>query len=322
MRSPLKLDRSIRLNLQGDWGQANFHRVCGWISQEVVDHSGPFSRVAIWNGRGMADAPLAIQEAAVDLAISTPDRFALMALRGIGPFEGRPVADLRALAVLPQYDRLVFAVRADLGIRTFAELRQRAPGLRIAASIDDGVNYIGFAAQRVMEASDVSRSRLHEWGGRYLEFERPDACLASVQKGEADAVIQEAIMSVWWSDLMREQDMVMVPFEPQALESVSKTYDWTAGALPRGYFAGHDESVSALDYSDFSVLVSQHMADDVAYFLTRCIVEQRAALERQYHHIPADRSPVGYPLDPKAMARPAVPLHAAAERYYREAGWL
>ncbi len=68
------------------------------------------------------------------------------------------------------------------------------------------------------------------------------------------------------------------------------------------------------------LVVREDMAEDVAHLLTWCVVERRAGIERQYLHIPPERSPLTYPLNPTAMARPSLPLHAGARRYFEEAG--
>jgi hypothetical protein len=95
-----------------------------------------------------------------------------------------------------------------------------------------------------------------------------------------------------------------------------------AKSIPAGYWAGLTDAVPALDFSDFLVLVRDDMADDVAYLLTWCLVERRAWLEHQYRHLPPTRSPLTYPLVPESMARPMVPLHRAAQRYYAESRLL
>lgn len=180
-----RLDRSITLHLRGDWGQANLHRVCGWLAQEVGDRSGPYSRIAIWNGRGGVDNALAVGRGEVDVALVTPATFVRLALTGQGPYKGEAFPELRALGTVPQTDRLVLAVRADAGVRSFEDLRQRRPPLRIATSPDDGINQIGFAVHRIMELAGVS---LETWGGRYVEHERPFPCIQAVADGNADAV--------------------------------------------------------------------------------------------------------------------------------------
>ncbi len=76
--------RSLRLHLKGDWGTANLHRVCGWISQELTDRCGPYTQVAIWNGRGFIDSVRAVGRGEVDVALTTPAAFTTAALDGSG----------------------------------------------------------------------------------------------------------------------------------------------------------------------------------------------------------------------------------------------
>ena len=77
-----------------------------------------------------------------------------------------------------------------------------------------------------------------------------------------------------------------------------------------------DADLLTLDFSNFIVLVHEEMPDDVAFLMTWCMGETAEAIERQYRHIPAERSPVGYPLDPERMRMAPIPLHPAADRYY------
>lgn len=118
--------------------QANFHVVCGWLTQEIVDRCAAGSRVGIWNGVGGADAARAVGAREVDLAISTPAALARLALEECGLHSGHPIRELHAIGVLPQNDRLIFAIPRDHDIHSFAQLRERKPKRRLAISIDDG----------------------------------------------------------------------------------------------------------------------------------------------------------------------------------------
>ena len=117
------IDRAVTLHFQGDWGQANLHRICGWLAQEFNDRGGPGSRTAIWTGRGGTDAVDAIVKHDVDLSMVVPSYVGYSAVAGVGMFDGTPHPELRALGVMPQDDRLVFAVGAEHGVRTFEDLR-------------------------------------------------------------------------------------------------------------------------------------------------------------------------------------------------------
>ncbi len=322
MRNAPHLSRSITLHFYGDWGQANLHRVCGWLAQEVSDRSGPHSRFAIWNGRGGTDAVRAVGRGQVDVALATPAAFVTMAFDGRGPYTGEAFAHLRALGSVPQTDRLVLAVTTGMGLHSFADLRERRVPLRIATSPDDGVNHIGLAVQRIMALEGISRATFESWGGSYLEAERPLSCISQVREGRANAVFHEAIMTSWWQELANSRELTFIPIEATVLGQLEREYYWPRAALPAGYFRGLDRPLETLDFSDFLVMVRADMPEDVAYLITWCMSETRAALEVQYQHIPPERSPVSYPLDPATMARTPIPLHPGAERYYSEYGHL
>src|SRR5262245_63717720 len=99
-----RLDRSVVLHFQGDWGAANLHRVCGWLAQEFGDRAGPHTRIAIWSGRGGADGVRAVGRGRVDIGLTTPAAFAACAVDGRGIYAGEAYPFLRAIGVVPQRD--------------------------------------------------------------------------------------------------------------------------------------------------------------------------------------------------------------------------
>ena len=315
----MRLSRSVTLQFMGDWGQANLHRVCGWLAQEMGDRSGPHSRFAIWNGRGGVDAVKAVGRGNVDVALATPAAFARMALDGRGPYKAEPLPLLHALGTVPQLDRLVLAIDASENIQSFEDLRQRRPALRIATSPNDGVNHVGLAAHTILDHAGIS---VEGWGGRFLEAERPNTCIELIMRGEANAVFHEAIMTPWWRELAEARDVRFVPIESAVLDRLEGELGWPRATLPAGYFRNLERPLETLDFSDFVMIVRADMPDDIAELLAFCIAETSEALERQYRHIPPERSPVTYPLTPAGLAKTAIPLHPAAARYYASKGYL
>ncbi|WP_326600427.1 TAXI family TRAP transporter solute-binding subunit [Streptomyces sp. NBC_01803] len=304
------IDRSITLHLRGDWGTANLHRVCGWISQELTDRSGPHTRVAVWNSRGFSDAVRAVGRGEVQVAMTTPVAFTTAALDGRGVFADESFPDLRALGVVPQRDRLVMGVRRSLGITSFAQLREAKPALRLATSVHDGVNYVGLAAHELLTRSGID---VTGWGGELLTDERPFETFGHVLAGRADAVVHEAYMLPHWQEF--GADFHFLEVEQAVLDSLWRDYSWPSAEVDEGHFPGAP-AFRTLDFSDFLVLTRADLADDVAYAIAWVLGETRDVLERQYRHIPPERSPVTYPLDPVTMGRTPVPLHPGAARYY------
>jgi len=318
-----RIEHSHHLRFVGDWGQANFHRICAWLCEEFCKRSGPRSRVAIWSIRhGGIEAIDLVEEGEVDLCIVTPAMLMPSALDGRHIFAGRAAPHLRALAVLPQNDRMVLALDARLGIRSFAELRARRPALRIATARDDGTNFIGYVARRFMQAHGIDEDVLRDWGASYVLDDNPRASLQRMQDGEVDAVLQEAIMTPWWSQLVETGKVVPLAAEADALEMLERDFGFGTNPLPAHYWRTLTERLPALDFSDFLILVRDDMPEPIAHLLTWCLVETRAVIERQYRHLPAERSPLSYPLVPERMAQTCIPLHPGARRYYESQGYL
>ncbi|PMD40296.1 hypothetical protein L207DRAFT_511813 [Hyaloscypha variabilis F] len=320
------IERSLTLNFIGDWGQANFHRICSWLTQEFCDRAGPRSRVGIWNMRGGGLEGLEyVHSGEAQLCIATPAMLLPSALTGEGLFAPLgPMPSLRALAALPQRDRMMLAIHPKFGIHSYADLHRVKPALRIATSSDDGTNFIGYVAMRLMEAHGITKEVLESWGGSYVFTTRPEQAIENMRVGNADAVLQEAIMTPWWRQLMEEHKLVPIPAQADAIARLTSQHGWQPASIRAGFWnsEGNKEEIPALDFSDFLVVVRDDLPDDVAYLLTWCLVEQRGAIEAQYKHIEPERSPLSYPLEPAKMAKPSLPLHPGAERYYKEHGHL
>lgn len=317
-----RVSGTYSLNFVGDWGGANFHRICSFLTQEFCDLAGKGSRTSILSLRdGGMDALDQLYEGAADLVIATPTGLLKQSCTGEGMFT-RPMPNLRALATLPQKDRMVFALDPKYGIESFAELREQKPALRIATSTNDGTNFIGHVAGVFLEAHGLSPSVLASWGCKMITANRPDQCTALVESGEADALLQEAIMTPWWRDLIESDKLLPLPAEAKALERMQSVCGLQPTTIPAGFWTKLDNDLPTLDFSDFVVLVRDDLPFEVAYLLTWCLVEKRHIIEAQYKHMPPERSPLTYPLIPANMAKTPLLLHEGAEHYYVKAGHL
>lgn len=319
---PPKIDRSVRLQFMGDWGRANLHRALGFLGYELLRLTGPYSRFAIWNGRGGMDNVQAVGRGEVDVALAVPVPFMRMAVEGKGPIAGEAFPHMRALGYVPQHDRMIVAVRKELGLRSFADLRERKQRLRITLGPNDGISFIGLAGHLMLQAHGVPRAELERQGCVFLEHDEPRQCTRAMLDGEADVIIQEAVMTSYWQELANKVDLVFLPIEAAARDALWQEFSLPTATLPKNYLRGMEREMEFLDFSHFMLLTTTDLPDDIAYAMAWSLVERFETLEMQYRHIPPERSPVSYPLDPKAACRTPIPLHPGAERYYREAGHL
>jgi TRAP transporter TAXI family solute receptor len=317
-----KIDRSITMNWMGDWGRANLHRALGCLSYEFNKLAGPYSKVGIWTGRGSLDNIQAVGRGEIDVALVVPQNFIAPAMEGKGLSKGEAFPHLRALGHVPQHDRMILAVRSELGITSFDDMRKKKPKLRITTGVDDGIQYIGYAAQRIMEASGIPRAQFEAWGGTYVEYEEPRQCTQQVLLGNCDAIFQEAVMTYYWEELANKIDLTFIPIEPEARDLLKHELNWDPATLPKDYLRGMDREMEFMDFSHFVLTTTTDLPDDIAYALAWVSVERFETIQLQYKHIAPERSPVSYPIDPRLACRTPIPLHPGAERYYREAGYL
>ena len=314
-----RLDRDITVQMMGDWGIANLHRICGWLAAEMGFRSGQGSRFATWNGNGGTGAFDAVISGIVDTAIFVPAPFAKTVFEGKGIYSAKGVERLRAIGTLPQDDRLVIAINSKYGIKSLDDLRRKKPALSIALAFDDGENMVGFATNRLFEAAGIPRSVLASWGCSFLEGEAPWDTIPLAVDGKADAIIFEAIMTPHWKDLQKNHDMTFVPIDDDVLSALERDYGWPRGTIEQDRFKDLDGPFETLDFSDFLLMCRDDLDDEIAYLMAWCTCETTATIEKQYRHLAPKDSPLTYPLDPKKICRTPIPLHPGAERYYRDA---
>ncbi|KAF2165979.1 hypothetical protein M409DRAFT_23706 [Zasmidium cellare ATCC 36951] len=320
-----KITRALQLRFAGDWGQANFHRICSWLTQELCDRAGRGSSVTIKSlPDGGVSAAKDLYLGQLDLCLITPSGHTPAALNGTGMFAAAgSMPSLRALAVLPQRDRMVLAVHPRYGVQTWADIHRVKPPMRLVTSTDDGTSTIGYLAAKYLEAHGLDRDVLKSWGGELIDGGyRPDTCVDKVANGEADCLLQEAIMTPWWRNLIESGLLTPVSAEPAALENLKRELGLGAATVRADFWENVPQETLGMDFSDFAIVVRDDMPDDVAGLLTWILVNKRNVLESQYSHIPPERSPLTWPLDPKAMARTHLPLHRAAKQFYETAGLI
>ena len=311
----------VDLKIMADWGVANFHAIAGWLSAGLRWQSAPGSEFWIKTGTGYKDNIEGLVSGEVDLCITTPyDVMPEWARAGVHLFGGdAPAPFIRTLGWLPQNDRLVFAIREDTGITSFKDLRDRKFPLKLASAFREPNNLMMWAIDRVLEEHGIE---IEAWGGEWFEHDYPRISVTYVTNGQANALINEAIMVPQWRELVQKVPMRFLPFEPKALDALASKYGLRPGFLPKGTLRV-PEDVPCLDWSNWAILVRDDMDDDMAYRLASIMVEQRGELEARYRHMPPENAPLTYPIDPHVMWKGVgAPLHPGAERYYREHGYM
>lgn len=311
----MRLSAPVTLRIKADWGQANLTRIAGWINQEIGDRAPEGSEFSIHAGRGGADAVAALAEGKVDIAMATPAPAARLLHDGTGPANPPAAPWLRALGVIGHDDKLVIAVDADLPVYSVADLAAVASKLVIATSQDDGVNAIGLAAHLALRLGGADPDELIRAGARFVYDERPFPLVHAFATGAANVIIQEAVMMPAWQRIASQRPVRYLDLDEGVLSGFAEL-GWPRAVVPEGYLPGLDHDLTTLDFADFVLLCREDLDPEVAYLAAWCMLKTRRAIEGQYHHMPQDRTPLSYPLDPAKMRQTPVPLHDSARQAY------
>ena len=265
-----------------------------------------------------SDSPAAIWEVAsgkVQFAIINPSMILKLAALGSPPFT-EPLP-LRAIAVLPSSDQMIFAVTEQTGLKSFTDIRERRFPLKVSlrGQPDHSLHVI---TNHVLSAAGCSLDDIVSWGGEV----RYDAGMpygvnriGAVQRGEIDAVFDEGAST--WGNMALELGMTFLALDEDLLQRL-EILGLRRGLIERTNFPKLASDVPTLDFSGWPIYTHKDTTDPLVTDFCR-------ALETSKDRIPwAQDAPL--PLAQMVRDTPEghleVPLHPAAERFWQERGYI
>ncbi|HEX9880226.1 MAG TPA: TAXI family TRAP transporter solute-binding subunit [Candidatus Binatia bacterium] len=264
-----------------------------------------------------SDTPDAIDEVArgeADIAIINPAGPLSLALRGTGPYK-EPIP-LRAITVIPSLDQFVFAVHERTGLKSLSDLKERRYPLKV--SLRDQRNHSDhFHIRQVFTELGFSLEDINAWGGtvRYDEGIPGASRIGIVERGEADAIFDEAVDS--WAGRALDLGMRFLPLEEPLLKRL-EAMGFRRAAVKKADYPKLPADVWTLDFSGWPVFTRADVPDSVISCFCAALEARKGAVPWQGEGpLPLERmcrDSADTPLD--------IPLHPAAERYWRERGYL
>ena len=255
------------------------------------------------------------------MALINPSAMLTLAYRGTGPFsEPLPV---RAIAVMPSYDLFAFVVTPDTGLTSLEDVRERRFPLQI--SLRGQRNHsIHSVLDSVFAAAGFSVADVERWGGAiHYEpgFDAPErsgfdspARLELAQNGTINAIFDEAV--VRWLDPALEIGMRALPLGASTVRNLEQM-GFRRNIIDRATHPLLEADVETIDFSGFAVFVRDDAPDDLVTAICAGLDLRSARIPYEGHG----------PLPIACMCRDTpdgpldVPLHPAAERYWREHGY-
>ena len=254
------------------------------------------SEGSIANIRGIMDGSLDSGFVQADVAYE--------AYHGLGEFAGRPATRLRAIAKLYN-ESTHLLVRGDSAVRTVADIA----GLRI--SLDEPGSGTLVDARLVLEAFGIDERRLE------AVYVKPDIAVSMMRKERLDGFFVVAgYPTASVLEATGELGARLVPIKGEPVDRLIRRYPFfTYDLIPFGVYP-RQPTVETIGVGALW-LVSADLEEELVYAITRALWAPFARRLLDNGH------PKGREIRlENALESLTVPLHAGAERYYREIGLL
>jgi TRAP-type uncharacterized transport system substrate-binding protein len=294
------------------------------MASELVGEDASLRPLDVYLGDGHAlrlsaasniEAMRQVCQRKVDLAIANPSSALMLAYRGRGPFDSpHPV---RTITVIPSADQYVFAVKSELGLRTFEDIATKHPALKVLlrGTPDHCLHYM---LNDIVAAAGFSLKDIESWGGELYKMGAtpPDASkVAAVAHGEMNAIFEEAAPR--WVGAALDAGMTILPLS-EAMVQKLEALGYRRALIKRETFPKLPADVLTLDFSGWPIFVLADLPD-------ARVTQICAALEARKNMMPWQEDgplPLADMCRNTAAAPLSVPFHPAAERFWRERGYL
>lgn len=251
--------------------------------------------------------------------ITTPASWLRMAVDGTGPFE-EPLP-LKAIAIFPHDDQLVFAVREETGITSLQQIKDEKYPLRLSMPTRDQGHPAGWVLDEIFAQYGFSQEDIESWGGKILhDRPRNQNSPEAIPVDESfDAVFDEAIMTWRWKRLTENYNLRFLPLDEEVRQQWADI-GFDTGVLRGGRLIGAPEDVPTLDFSGWVLYCAADLPDELAALAVSALHDRKDVISSRFT---GPHAAMTSPLDlTRAALDVPVPLHPGAEARYRELGYI
>lgn len=303
---------AVTMNIRA--GEA-FEIAQGLAQGNLPDGSEIIVSYGLDNSRlGGFEAPRLLAAGEADLAFLNPSPVTYMALNGLAPYTEK--IDIRNLAVFPSWDKIAFAVRRDLGVRSLEEIGEKKLPLRLSTRGQGPEGTTEFTLRRVLSLCGWNLEDMEQWGGSVDKVPVPShpRRMQGIEQNAYDAVFDEGITG-WTADAL-SRDMVLLPLRPSVFAAMEQL-GFRESTIPRSVFPALDADVPALEFGGWPFFCRADFPDELAYAVVKAIAARKDTMPVDGERF--DMSRICRNTEEGPMC---APLHPGAERYYREEGYL
>jgi uncharacterized protein len=222
--------------------------------------------------------------------------------------------NLRALVGGLDRYYLIAMTRADLGINSLREIKEKKLPVKLAAVQLGGMGE--FAGRLLLEAYGLNYDELKKYGGT-VNPTSYDVTADNFKDGRANLhlnIIPARHPAV--TDISLSTNVKFLPIDPEQIQYLQSKYGMAPVTMPAGMFKGQDKDLPLV--ATFTVLLTtKDLPEELAYNLTQALIENAGALKAAHKGLED--------FDPKTAwtkDKAVIPLHPGAEKYFKKVGLM
>lgn len=272
---------------------------------QVIEQGTPLEKVTLTPGGGAANVAAVDQgqsQLGITLSMSAVDGY-----QGKPPYK-KPTTKAVHLFALHAFN-LVILAGATSGIDSVEDLR----GKRV------NVGPAGFTSVVVADLLFNEVYGLGEGAVRTENLEVTDA-VEQFKNGQLDALLYTpSDRFAAYIDLAQTRDIKVVPIDKAHLRKstdLHPSFYETKFPSEAGIYKGLDAPVPTVGFANTVIVNSDQVSEQLGYEMVKAVAEHFEKVQAV--------EPSLATLEPRDLATPVegMPLHAGAERYFKEQGWL
>ncbi|WP_372995012.1 TAXI family TRAP transporter solute-binding subunit [Lutispora sp.] len=276
---------------------------------EVIRRSYAGSNTAYEVGQEAANLAL-VSAGKVQLGIAHTGLIK-MASEGQAPFN-RKMENLRALTVLYGEAAEHFLIKADTGITSFEDLKNKKYPLKVNFNTAD--SFMEIVGKKCLEANGITYEDLKSWGGA-VDFMSMGNSIDLMRDGKLEAysnVIQ--VPSSHIVDASTNLKLNLLPMTDEAIEKVNAELGTYKTTISKEKYSFLNEDVPTVA-ATVVLFASTDLTDGEAYAIVK-------AIDENMDYFKGIHASLGDLTLEKMTEVAPVPLHPGAEKYYKEKGVL
>jgi TRAP-type uncharacterized transport system substrate-binding protein len=286
------------------------------IRLSSIEHGGQWWLSITWAAEALRNAGIAVDvtrygsggreplmrvvEGASDVGIALATG-AAQAAQGRGDYKAGEAISIRGLARLVRPNSQYFnLVKADVGVRSFAEIAEKKPKLDLSSSTSP-------YAEIVFKHYGIELNRdLKTWGGS-IQHSHPGTIPLALA-GKCNMIMWQDTIHGPSGIVSKIQPWVLLPLDEDLVNELERDFCAPVVTIPAGTLRGQTEPCLSVTNPGFELVINKDMPDDVAYRLAKALNESStrrwASQDVFYSHRDAPET--------------SAPLHPGAARYYEE----